>query len=242
MRLPRKKNSSETTGPGPEDTQEMFAAGQELTVDPEETREYETADVDVESPADEPQSEEWEDGEEAWDEEPELEEDLEFDEYEDAEVPDPDEAEPAGESPGETEPSPVLVRLASAGDRAKTVASGLLSKIGEIRLPRNEIDGQKVLLGAGILLIALMVGAGGYLLGKGSGDDVDTARLQGEFAGKQAGAIAGATKGYAAGFAKGRDLAFRASYAASYRRNYRRAYENAGMDPPDAKNIEVPKP
>lgn len=127
-------------------------------------------------------------------------------------------------------------------DRSRTLAAGLMKRIGEIRLPRHEINGQKVLAAAGIVAVALLIGAGGYLLGKGTGDDLDTARLEGEFAGKRDGAIAGATRGYAAGFRKGRDLAFRKSYAASYRRNYRRAYENAGMDPPRAKDIEVPKP
>ena len=105
-----------------------------------------------------------------------------------------------------------------------------------------ELDGQKVLIVSGIAAIVLLFGAGGYLLGKGAGEDVDEARLQGEYEGRKAGAVAGAMKGYAAGFKKGRDEAFRKSYAASYRRNYRKAYEDAGMEPPKSGDIEVPEP
>ncbi len=126
--------------------------------------------------------------------------------------------------------------------RGRAIASGALARVGAIKLPNHEINGQKVLAVAGIAAIALLVGAAGYVLGKGSGENLDTARLQGEFAGRKAGAVAGATKGYAAGFKKGRDIAFQKSYAASYRRNYIRAYEEAGMEAPKPEDIEVPEP
>lgn len=258
MRLPRKAKKESEETPSPEDTQEMFTSGQVPPGDPEETREYEA--VAVEEPETEQLIED-EDAveaieEESWegDEYEEWEDDLEEPESGDPDFEDDDlsegdpeeekqedEAETGDpEKPGRGEDFKVWFKEFSL--RVQTIWKGLLKRAGEIKLPRHEIDGQKVLAGAGIVAIALLVGAGGYFIGKGSGDDLDTARLEGEFAGKRAGAIAGSTKGYATGFKKGRDIAFRKSYSASYRRNYRRAYENAGMDPPKAEDIEVPKP
>lgn len=158
-----------------------------------------------------------------------------------------DESDSEGEAEGEANGDRDLLKGLKAWfielrRRVAMLWSRLLKRIGDTKLPRHEIDGQKVLAGAGVAAVALLIASGGYLLGKGSGDDLDTARLEGEFAGRKAGAVAGATKGYAAGFKRGRDLAFERSYSASYRRNYRRAYENAGMDPPKAADIEVPEP
>lgn len=239
MRLPGKprKNKPE---PSPDDTQEMFTAGQELPDDPEEPLEPEP--IDDEEVIEETDLEETED--EDWDEEA-------YEEWDETGDPE-DEVEEATEEEPDADPTPLedlKVWFGEFRERAKAVAAKFraraavwLKRAGEIRIPRHEIDGQKVLLGAGILAVSLMVGSAGYLLGKGTGDDLDTARLEGEFAGKRDGAIEGATRGYAAGFKKGRDLAFRKSYSASYRRNYQRAYEAAGMDPPRAKDIEVPRP
>ncbi len=95
---------------------------------------------------------------------------------------------------------------------------------------------------AAIVLASLAVGAGTYLLGRGSGVDVDQARLQGEAAGLEAGAIDGAAQGYAAGFAAGQRRGFRKAYVPAYRLYYKRAYEQAGLDPPTSKQIEVPLP
>ncbi len=172
--------------------------------------------------------------EEAWDDEGYEDWEQEAEEVE--EEPDP-EAKAEPENSGG-----FAVWFTGFRQRANEVWSGFWGRIGSIKLPRHELNGRKVLAVAGVLAIALMVGAGGYLLGKGSGDDVDQARLEGEFAGRKAGAIAGATRGYAAGFKKGRDLAFRKSYSASYKRNYIRAYQDAGMDPPKPEDVEVPEP
>lgn len=260
MRPSRKAKKEAQPEPRPDDTQEMFTAGPDQSEGPEETREYDAVAVEAEEPeplAEEPEAEEPEPVE---DEEPESEEDEPLDEEEleaiedeawegegyedweeDVDEPELAEAVPQGE-PRKSGTDDFKAWLAAFGQRAGTIWKGFWGRIGAIKLPRHEIDGQKVLAVAGILAIAGMVGAGGYLLGKGSGDDLDQARLEGEFAGKRAGAIEGATKGYAAGFKRGRDQAFRKSYSASYKRNYIRAYSKAGMDAPKPQDIEVPKP
>lgn len=261
MRLPR-RSEKEKSEASPEDTQEMFTAGASLPDDPEETREYEAV-VEAAPVADDLEPDEGiEPGEEIKPDEAEF-SDEEFDDEEIEAIEeeswdgDEDEAweeEPGPpEEPGEEEPGPPEATGTSrTGDlkvwftefrgRIRSIGTGLLKRIGAIRLPRHEIDGQKALLAGAIIVVALLVGSAGYVLGKGSGKDLDSARLEGEFAGKRAGAIAGATKGYATGFKKGRDVAFRKSYSASYRRNYIRAYDGAGVDPPKAKDIEVPEP
>ena len=288
MRPPRKPTRRRGPDPAPEDTQEMFAAGQVVPGEPagdEETREYETVatgegetvdgkeaiepveedeetvealdeaetgvieedtevieeehDTEVIEEEDDTEVIEEEDDtevieEEAWDDEGYEDWEQEAEEVE--EEPDP-EAKAEPENSGG-----FAVWFTGFRQRANEVWSGFWGRIGSIKLPRHELNGRKILAVAGVLAIALMVGAGGYLLGKGSGDDVDQARLEGEFAGRKAGAIAGATRGYAAGFKKGRDLAFRKSYSASYKRNYIRAYQDAGMDPPKPEDVEVPEP
>jgi len=254
MRLPR-KTSKQKQDPGPEDTQEMFTAGQELPGDPEETREYEAVALEVEESGEEPEEDSPDLDEEeieaiedeAWDgDEYEEWEDEVGDEVEEDDGEELDDGTGAGEPQVDSDSASRTDDLkqwsGEFGARAKALWSGLLGRIGSIKLPRHEIDGRKAMAVVGILLVGLLVGAGSYVLGKGSGDDLDQARLEGEFAGKKAGAIEGATKGYAAGFKKGRDIAFRKSYSASYRRNYIRAYENAGMEAPKPKSIEVPKP
>ncbi|MCB0830024.1 MAG: hypothetical protein KDB54_00490 [Solirubrobacterales bacterium] len=261
MRSRRKPDKTPRSGPAPEDTQEMFAAGQALPGEAdEETREYEVEDPGEVLEEEEAVVEEHEaageeeiiedgdlaedDGaieEENWDEEDFEDWDEEPDESADGEAG-AGEGESGDEGEEKTRGDDLKVWFGDFGQRVKSIWSGAWSRVGSIRLPSHEIDGQKALAVAGIIAVALMVGAGGYLVGKGTGDDVDQARLEGEFAGKRAGAIAGATKGYAAGFKKGRDVAFRKSYSASYRRNYIRAYDNAGMDAPKAKDIEVPEP
>lgn len=247
----------------------MFAAGGVAPDETEETRDEETRDEETrdeetreyEIPPEEAELELEDEAEleavedEAWDgdeyEEWEEEEEDGFAEPDETDEPETEpDAEQAGsgEPPDESDLTPGE-RIAGlrewcrgTADKGRAGAKRLWHRIVSIRLPRKEIDGRKVLAGAGVLVLALMIGTAGFFLGRGSGDDLDTARLQGEFEGRKAGAIEGASEGYAAGFKKGRDIAFRKSYEASYRRNYIRAYEEAGMDPPKAKDIEVPNP
>ncbi len=278
MRLPRRSEKQKTGKPGPEDTQEMFTAGQSLPedateeirddaagngADPEATREYEAVAVDekeapeVEAGTGEAETlieddesveaieeEAWEGDEyEEWEEEDfEAAEDDEVDDVIDGTVEGSAAGSGTGDGSGRSRGDDLKVWFEEFRGRVRTVAGALLTRIGSIKLPNHEIDGQKAMAVGGIVLIAGLVGVGGYVVGKSSGDDLDTARLEGEFAGKRTGAVEGATSGYAAGFKKGRDLAFRKSYASSYRRNYIRAYEDVGMEPPKPGDIEVPEP
>lgn len=207
---------------------------------PEETEEFEEFEDTEETPEleDEP---EW-DPDDLDDWEDEIEEDRE------AEVEGGTEAEVETSEESSDDPAPRDLR-ASLGEwsgkaRARVSAawSWMLGQISEARIPRHEIDGRKVLAASGVVAVCLMVGVAGYFIGRGSGEDVDVARLEGEYAGKQAGAVEGATRGYAAGFKRGRDVAFRKAYSASYRRNYIRAYQDVGLDAPRPKDIEVPEP
>lgn len=247
MRLPRRSKKPEQ--PAPEDTQEMFTAGESLPESEDEVA-VEEEEVEVEEELEvEPEPEPVEDLEGEYEYDDEYEEDWE-DEDEDADEGDDDAVEPERDSDGadpEEEPRSstvenLKVRSLELLNRAKAAWMALLKRIGAIQLPSHELDGQKVLAVSAIVLAAGLVGGAGYLLGKGSGDNLDTARLEGEFEGKQVGAVEGTTKGYTAGFKKGRDLAFRKAYAASYRRNYIRAYTDVGLEAPKAKNIKVPRP
>lgn len=132
--------------------------------------------------------------------------------------------------------------LAPLVTQAAVVGRGLRQAPRQLWRGRRRLDFARVLVVAGIAAAALVAGAAGYLVGRGSGGDLDLARERGELSGKRAGALAGAKRGYAAGFTRGRESVFRKAYATSYRRNYRRAYLEAGLTPPPAREIEVPRP
>jgi hypothetical protein len=129
------------------------------------------------------------------------------------------------------------------GTRIEAVWSTLLTEVHKVELP-GAPDTRLKRIGtvAAIVFASLAVGAGTYLLGRGSGVDVDQARLQGEAAGLEAGAIDGAAQGFTAGFRAGQRRGFRKAYVPAYRLYYKRAYEQAGLDPPTSKQIEVPLP
>lgn len=230
-------------GPVPGEPTEVLDGEVEEFVEPEESLEPE-GEPEAENEVFEDELEPVEEEYDAW---VEADEDLE-DELEEFEEPgEPDPGEPpvedtAADERGTQRGEDLKVWLGEFRGRAAGIWRDWLKRIGDIRIPNFELDGQKVLVVSGVVLLLLLVGAAGYVIGKGSGDDVDAARLEGELRGKQAGAVAGATKGYAAGFKKGRDTAFDKAYRASYIRNYRRAYEKAGMEPPKPGQIEVPEP
>lgn len=103
-------------------------------------------------------------------------------------------------------------------------------------------DPRHLLAAVAVAAVALAVGYGTYELGRGSGEDIDAARIRGEAAGRQAGAAEGAARGYPAGFQKGRDKGFARTYRETYRIHYKRAFEQAGLDVPKDKDIDVPAP
>jgi hypothetical protein len=98
---------------------------------------------------------------------------------------------------------------------------------------------RKVFAGLSLILLLAALGAGGYLLGHSTGEDLDTARAEGTTQGQREGAAQGAEEGFAEGRTQGRKKAYSKSYKRSYQTAYRDAYADAGLNPPDA--IEVPK-
>jgi hypothetical protein len=171
-----------------------------------------------------------------------------FDVEADAEEPEAPEAEPAvdGEPPAddaaETPAEPKEPRE-PIGPKVKAAWAAFLVQARKVELPgAPDTDLKRIGTVAAILLASIAVGVGAYLLGKGSGADVEQARLEGAAAGRQAGAIAGVSSGYPAGFARGRQKAFRDAYVPAYRLYFKRAFEQAGLDPPTNDQIEVPLP
>jgi len=90
-----------------------------------------------------------------------------------------------------------------------------------------------------LVLIALAAG-GGYLLGKGSGEDLEAARTAGEKAGWTRGTAIGGDV-YPAGLEQGRKITFGRTYRDAYRKAYRRAFEGSEVEVPDGE-IEVAVP
>lgn len=157
------------------------------------------------------------------------------------------EAGSSGEEPEKVSPKVVLE---SVGPRLKASWASLLSRgravfsqAKEAELPGDPEGGRRRFgTVAAICVACLLVGAGAFFLAKGSGEDVEQARLEGEVAGRQAGAIEGAAQGYRAGFRQGRRKGFRDAYVPAYQLNYKRAFEQAGLDVPTNQQIDVPLP
>jgi hypothetical protein len=146
-------------------------------------------------------------------------------------------AKPPAEEKEPREPSEPL------GPRLKAAWSDLLVEARKIELPgAPDTRRKQVATVVAIVLASVLVGTGAFLLGKGSGTDVEQAKLGGAAAGKQAGAIEGAARGYSAGFRKGQARGFRKAYVPAYRLYYKRAFEQAGLDVPGSRQIEVPLP
>lgn len=89
------------------------------------------------------------------------------------------------------------------------------------------------------VMVALILGGGGYLVGRSSGEDLEAARARGTTLGTTAGERHGEVRGFRAGFAKGKSLSFEVSYNQAYKRAYVEAWEEAGLDAPAKKEIKV---
>jgi hypothetical protein len=83
----------------------------------------------------------------------------------------------------------------------------------------------------GLAVIAL--GVGGYVVGAGSGEDLDRARADGAAAGREHGAARGRERARAEGIERGRDQGYETGYETAYRRAYRAQFEEAGLEPPN---------
>jgi hypothetical protein len=228
----RKRNEPDKPEPDPDAEEDLAEDGGEL-YDAEATEDYEPGDeYDDFEESDEDTGPVLVDGG--------LVEDEPDEDSPDEPSPD-EEAEPDADEPDPGEPTGAPGR--SIADRATATWASLREQARRIELPGSpEGTRNRVLVVAAIALASLAVGFGAYLLGKGSGTDVERARLEGRAAGAQAGAIAGVSSGYPAGFARGRQKAFRDAYVPAYRLYFKRAFEQAGLDPPTNEQIEVPLP
>ncbi len=108
-------------------------------------------------------------------------------------------------------------------------------------------DGRRIftrarLAWAAAALVALaLAGAGGYLLGTRSGEDLEAARTAGENAGWTRGTAIGGDV-YPGGLEQGRRITYARTYRDSYRIAYRRAFKGSGVDAPKADEIAVAVP
>jgi hypothetical protein len=88
---------------------------------------------------------------------------------------------------------------------------------------------KRVVLTSFVALLIAGTGAGAYLYGLSTGEDLEAARASGAAAGKRQGTAIGTRQGYAAGFKRGRERGYDQTYAESYESAYRTAYEDAGL-------------
>ncbi len=98
--------------------------------------------------------------------------------------------------------------------------------------------GPQLALVAGVLLAALAAAAGGYVLGKGTGEDLDAAREAGRKQGEREGTTRGTERGYEAGFKEGRRAGYKETYKRAYERAYKKELREAGVTPPE--KVKVP--
>ena len=89
------------------------------------------------------------------------------------------------------------------------------------------------------IAIVVAVGAGGYLIGRSSGEDLDAAAAAGSRAGKAAAARDGRQEGYAQGLRLGRKRGYEAAFPEAYQAAYARQFRAAEVDPPT--RIVVPE-
>jgi len=179
-----------------------------------------------------------------------------FDDEESYEDDDPLEDVPSGvdeaadaESVSEVEPEKVdrvaiaRERAAQAGEKVRAGWAAAVARARKVELPERpeKIDSTLALSIAAIALLSLIIGVGAFFVGKGSGDSVDQAGLEGRAAGASAGAIKGAS-GYGTAFKVAREKAFEKAYVPAYRKNFKRVYEDEGLPVPPAKEIQVPEP
>ena len=166
------------------------------------------------------------------------------------EGPEAEGIEPAsgpGAAPARAEPKkprePIGPRAKAAWAALKGASAALFVRVRSIELPGEPDSGRRRIgVAAAIALACLLIGAGAFLIGKGTGASLDQARQEGQTAGREAGTIEGAAEGYAAGFNKARQKAFKDAYVPAYRFGYKRAFEQAGLSIPADKDFEVPLP
>lgn len=98
---------------------------------------------------------------------------------------------------------------------------------------------RRVAVAALAVVVIAAVGAGGYLVGRGSGEDLDQARADGAAAGRVEGIKAGERRGYPEGLEVGRKRGYEQTYSSAYRTAFRQAFANEDLDPPRAIPVKV---
>ena len=92
------------------------------------------------------------------------------------------------------------------------------------------------------IVVALLLGFGGYLVGKNGGEDLGQARALGEASGEEQGRHLGHRRGFKSGFRAGARQGFAAAFAPAYKAAYVGAIEEAGLEAPAPRDIKVVDP
>lgn len=77
---------------------------------------------------------------------------------------------------------------------------------------------------AALVVVAGLVGGGGYVVGRAGGADLGKARSSAAALGAARGETRGALRGHGLGFSSGRSAGFHANYSHAYRRAYHATY------------------
>ena len=81
-------------------------------------------------------------------------------------------------------------------------------------------------------LLVLLGAAGGYYLGRTSGEDLATARSSGVADGRNEGAKAGEEEGFGTGFKLGREGGYPAAYERAFEAAFEDQFTELGLKPP----------
>jgi len=105
---------------------------------------------------------------------------------------------------------------------------------------RPTMDRRAALIAVAVIVAAVAIGAGAFLLGRSTGEDLSAARAKGHRAGVTLGFAAGTHRGYLRGFAASHRQPSRAAFERAYVAAYRLAFRRAGLTPPQ--RVSVPNP
>ena len=89
-----------------------------------------------------------------------------------------------------------------------------------------------------LIVVVAAFAAGGYLLGRDSGEDLDAARAEGTAIGTQTGAKAGDRRGYVSGYRLGERQGYGGAYREAFRTTYQSAFREAGLEAPSFTDFE----
>ena len=90
-----------------------------------------------------------------------------------------------------------------------------------------------------MILVSGLLGIGAYLIGSGTGEDLDAARAEGFAAGVESGAKAGDRRGFASGYELGKRQGYGGGYQEAFRTAYQGAFREAGLPTPRLTEIEL---